>query len=934
MTAYSFGNKWMGIIALKESPLGEQEPLHRMAARLNQQQRVGPRFMLSPTLSLDRRHILELMRSAEFKALLRGDNWAVQKYQEREAELRDGSTTNPEDWMKRELNAEFAKKRNAAKHVDEPSDVATGSITALSRISQVPVDEELPALNETLKKWLMNIGLPVSPVAEIWLRWACLHSSYLFESQSLRPLMSARVLSLLEALGNRWLKVALVDSFRDTHEGRYSSAEISKVAASMGQINRALSAKILKIGCAHLGTGEERNLITQPNARSIDAVSFQIVGALCLSLDSFSPAQKIINLFNDIPLGTPDWRTLLVQIAKKDPKFEVEGYGPDHERFYRAKVTIDAKSAVGAAQSKKKAQSDAARNFIQKYHPDVQDPAHHRANMVQKPAGLYSCHLPKHMKCVNNLASIFAVEAKPLISQSLTHSSWTHENQKFVRDAHQQANNSLATEGAFVLDALACHSFTLSHCLKTGNSADDDLIFVAPPKDQIVDLAHAFGLDRGLLLGHTELRNSHDKAKDSIVENALQALIGAVWRVDPGGLLRRRPKHLTDLLETFDSSLDPSTQFERYCSSLQIQFGTSIETRGPDHARENRAIIQLGATEDEDWVGPWRSNKKAAAGAARAELLALIHDFETESLSKPGSNSAVFLGLIIKRVVDTYIATKKLPVRAVARRKLALNDLIEGRIDAFNDCARVHESHFVGDSLFVEQLADLYHFALLNETEARVSRWLVKKGFSLQATSGEISLGPGAKKKPTSSLGSLAALFDMLEATLTAPDEVFTFLEHHLAAGNPHLRSINEHGLREAHLPAGSKQTLMYLIEQSLEVAAHVDSILEISVAQVDQAFDVALRIQGVDLPATLRDLTETAKLLVPSTGITYSETDIIISIPKFSDTNSALTSAAATAFEKVVADQSWFKLHANLEKTLATLQSEHIDESRAGLHE
>ena len=108
---------------------------------------------------------------------------------------------------------------------------ATGWATAYPQVADSPW---LPPLREQLADEIERLGLKLDDEAARWLRWACLHSSYLYESVLDSPI-SAGVLEILAMLGRGWMRLAILDRARGQRGEFASNNEVSAVLARISK---------------------------------------------------------------------------------------------------------------------------------------------------------------------------------------------------------------------------------------------------------------------------------------------------------------------------------------------------------------------------------------------------------------------------------------------------------------------------------------------------------------------------------------------------------------------------------------------------------------------------------------------------------------------------------------------------------------------------
>lgn len=213
--------------------------------------------------------------------------------------------------------------------------------------------------------FLVPFGVQVDPEL---LRLALTHRSWAYEHGG------APHNERLEFLGDSILGQAVtVKLYRDYPE--LSEGELAKRrAALVSTVALAEVARGLGIGASlRLGRGEERTGGRDKDSLLADAVE-AIIGAVFLSTspetaDRFV-LQLVAPLFADPERFTVtlDPKTTLqkeaARIGQPHPPYETVGSGPDHDRRYTSRVTLDGVTGTGTGTSKKVAELAAARDAV------------------------------------------------------------------------------------------------------------------------------------------------------------------------------------------------------------------------------------------------------------------------------------------------------------------------------------------------------------------------------------------------------------------------------------------------------------------------------------------------------------------------------------------------------------------------------------------
>ena len=205
-----------------------------------------------------------------------------------------------------------------------------------------------------------------------------------------------------------------------------------------------------------------------------------------------------------------------------------------------------------------------------------------------------------------------------LLRQAMTHTSFANEN----RTGHAGSHERLEFLGDAVLELISSEYL----CEKCPDMPEGDLTrlrasLVCEPT--LAMDAREIGLPAFLLLGKGE-EQTGGRQRDSLVSDALEALIGAVYR--DGGLEKAR----SFILRTVLNDIEHKRLFSDSKTILQerlqkkdgdvIRYETVSQT-GPDHARLFTVRVYLG--EEVLGEGDGRSKKAAEQKAAYHALIRL-----------------------------------------------------------------------------------------------------------------------------------------------------------------------------------------------------------------------------------------------------------------------------------------------------------------------
>ncbi len=179
----------------------------------------------------------------------------------------------------------------------------------------------------------------------------------------------------LEFLGDAVLQLVVTDLLYDRYP-QLAEGQMAKVrAAVVSRPTLAEIAKSIDLGSeVELAPGEERS-----GGRSKDSILGNaleaVIGAVYLD-GGLEEARRVIHILWEERIadrakrpGVKDYKTRLQEhLARRGerPSYDVEGSGPDHERSFKAVVTVAGKSlGSGEGKSKKEAEQASAREALE-----------------------------------------------------------------------------------------------------------------------------------------------------------------------------------------------------------------------------------------------------------------------------------------------------------------------------------------------------------------------------------------------------------------------------------------------------------------------------------------------------------------------------------------------------------------------------------------
>lgn len=178
----------------------------------------------------------------------------------------------------------------------------------------------------------------------------------------------------LEFLGDAVLQLVVTDLLYHEYP-RLAEGQMAKVrAAVVSRPTLAVVGRGMSVGeHIELAPGEERTGGREKDSILADAVE-AIIGAVYLDAGLEAARAVILGHWSQViserakSPGVKDYKTRLQEHLARDsqtPVYSVQGTGPDHDRTFTAKVTVeDAELGVGIGRSKKAAEQAAAQQAL------------------------------------------------------------------------------------------------------------------------------------------------------------------------------------------------------------------------------------------------------------------------------------------------------------------------------------------------------------------------------------------------------------------------------------------------------------------------------------------------------------------------------------------------------------------------------------------
>jgi ribonuclease III len=205
--------------------------------------------------------------------------------------------------------------------------------------------------------------------------------------------------------------------------------------------------------------------------------------------------------------------------------------------------------------------------------------------------------------------------AKEYLVQSFVHRSYLNENRSFPL-AH---NERLEFLGDAVLELIVTE-FLVEHYLNPESNLTSWRAALVNAK-MCAQVANEIGLDQYLFLSHGESKDAGTKAREIILANAIEALIGAIY-VDQGWDMAKQfvtrwvLSKLPIVLE-FQLWADPKSKFQEAAQEIMGTTPTYrvLEEAGPDHSKQ----FLVGVYLERDLVATGKGTSKQEAQIAAAE---------------------------------------------------------------------------------------------------------------------------------------------------------------------------------------------------------------------------------------------------------------------------------------------------------------------------
>ncbi|MFA5124610.1 MAG: ribonuclease III [Patescibacteria group bacterium] len=230
------------------------------------------------------------------------------------------------------------------------------------------------------------------------------------------------------------------------------------------------------------------------------------------------------------------------------------------------------------------------------------------------------------MSEITKLEKILGVKFKDhdLLISALVHRSYINEHPDFKLDH----NERLEFLGDAVLELAVTEYLYENFSNPEGELTNWRASLVNG--DSLAEVAAELGLEEYLLMSKGESRDKNSKARQYILANAMEAVIGAIYlehgfKVASKFVVKNIVSKLKDILEK-KLYIDPKSHFQE---KAQEKLGVTpsykvISSFGPDHAK----IFRVGVYLEKDLVASGEGSSKQEAQIAAAKAALVIKKWE------------------------------------------------------------------------------------------------------------------------------------------------------------------------------------------------------------------------------------------------------------------------------------------------------------------
>lgn len=447
-----------------------------------------------------------------------------------------------------------------------------------------------------------------------WITLSFIHASYINEHQQEfeKIGISIETLGLMKDLGMKFVRLALYHLIYENPQVR-TRGEADHFVQTATQNTPARIAEDLGLpNAAFVGLGVFRDLESNKHShqRFLSTLGCQLLGAIgiCSNYRTlFSLIESSTSTSDKASVPVASYKTMLQEYTQgrrlRQPEYRiVKETGPGHNKSFHVQVhTRGGKWAEGEGSSRKRAEGDAARQYMENFASEYLAKKTRRATSVD--AQIRSPHITPglHQRGVQDLCKLFQVPQDKmwLLSQALVHGSFLNETSlKNVQD-----NALLAQLGSQVLNAIVL-KLVFSKFFAQISFGDEELspILVAATFCDTSNISKGFDLlklEELFLVGRGQ---SQISLSDAIKADALQAVLASLFlahgTLDTEILLPDKLLHwLTNSIDALVAEphriLDPKGKLQSQLQAIGMAWKYQVTHQGPEHAQEWEASVRL-----------------------------------------------------------------------------------------------------------------------------------------------------------------------------------------------------------------------------------------------------------------------------------------------------------------------------------------------------
>ena len=488
-------------------------------------------------------------------------------------------------------------------------------------LKKFPSISDLPvSLPESVRDQLAQAVGPQVVSDCSWITLSLIHVSYLnehqqeFEKAGISTETLRRTLGLMKSFGVHLATLALYHLAYENPEVRTPSEAGRFAGAPMRNVTARIAENLGLMNAAFVSLGISRDLDNKRfRQRFLSLLGYQLLGAvgICGGYRTlFSLIETNVKTSHKTSIPIASYKTVLQEYTQGrrlgGPEYKVVGTtGPDHDQLFQVQVhTRDGKWAEGEGRVKKRAEGDAARQYMERFASDHLAKKTQKATMVDAQVRPPHVTPELHRRGVEDLCELFEIPQDKmwLLSQALVHSSFLNETPlKNIQD-----NTFLAQLGSQVLAAIALE-LVFSKFLEQPSSRDKEfpsgsIVATFCDTSNVSKWFDLLKLEKLLLLSSGE---SQSGLPDTVKANAFQAVLASLFlargaREDAETFLPDKLLHwFTDSMDTLvaepDETIDPKEKLQRQLQAIGMTWEYQATYQGANHAQEWEASITLSS---------------------------------------------------------------------------------------------------------------------------------------------------------------------------------------------------------------------------------------------------------------------------------------------------------------------------------------------------